>query len=380
MKGSIVTRDRKDGRRYFAVWRVNGKQKWKAFRRRKDADVHLTNVVKRVHDGTYREIKPITFQDYAKRWLAGLGNLKPSTVISYRSMLEHGLIPALGEYELSGIGVEHVNKYLSERESTLKAKTLRNHLTLLHKLFADAREGDYLAVNRLNGSRALRRPKALREEDSKEVEILDPAEVNRLLDSVDRHYYALFLTAVSTGMRLGELLGLQWGDLDPTKKIIQVRRTLYKGSYYVPKTKLSKRAIDVGDQLLVTLQGIERERFGSTAAPVDAPMFTTPDGVLIDPDNLRHRIWLPTLAKAKLRHVVIHSLRHTYASLLISQGENPKYIQTQLGHSSIKLTMDTYGHLFPREKRQAPARLEGQLMAAREAVQFNWGSACAPNS
>jgi integrase len=373
MKGAIVTRERKDGKRYFAVWRVNGKQKWKGFRRRKDAHAHLISVLKRVHEGTYREIKPVTFRLYAEKWLAGLGNLKPSTVASYRSVLEHGLIPVLGDRELVSIGVEDVNAYLSSVQSKLKAKTLRNHLTLLHKLFEDAREGDYLAANRLSGSKALRRPKILREEDEVEVDILDAEEVNRLLDSVDPHYYPLFLTLVSTGTRLGEALGLQWGDLDSGRKTIQIRRTLYRGAYYVPKTKQSRRAIDVGDQLLDTLRGLKRERFGTESAPVDAPIFTMSTGVLIDPDNLRHRIWKPALAKAKLRHVVIHSLRHTFASLLISQGENPKYIQTQLGHSSIKLTMDTYGHLFPREKRHAPARLEGQLMAAREVVRSNSG-------
>jgi len=363
--GSIVIRERKDGRRYFAVWRANGKQKWKGFRRRKDAAAYLTNVVKRVHDGTYREIKPVTFREYADRWLAGLGNVKPSTIAAYRSVLQRRLIPALGDRALGSIDVEDVNAYLSAQAGKLKAKTLRNHLTLLHKVFEDAREGDYLAVNRLTGSRALRRPKALLEGDETEVEILDPGEVNRLLDSIDGDHYALFLTAVSTGMRLGELLGLQWGDVDWTARTIRVARTLYKGSYYLPKSRRSKRNIDVGDQVLVTLRALERQRFGEANALPDGAVFVSGEGAVIDPDNLRNRVWLPALAKARLRHVRIHSLRHTYTSLLIAQGENIKYISSQLGHAGVQITLDRYGHLFPAEKQQAPARLEAQLAAAR---------------
>jgi integrase len=118
----------------------------------------------------------------------------------------------------------------------------------------------------------------------------------------------------------------------------------------------------VGDQLLDTLRGLVREQFGTTAALPDAPMFTTPERVLIDPDNLRHRIWMPALSRAKLRHVVIHSLKHTFASLLISQGENPKYIQTQLGHSGIKLTMDTVGTCSRERSDRQPRALRGNYL------------------
>ena len=94
-------------------------------------------------------------------------------------------------------------------------------------------------------------------------------------------------------------------------------------------------------------------------------MFVTPTGALINPDNLRHRVWARALKAAGLRHVTMHSLRHTYASLLIAQGENIKYISEQMGHASIQITVDRYGHLFPSTKRLAPARLEAQLAAGR---------------
>jgi integrase len=323
--------------------------------------------VKKLDDGTYRDLTPITFKAYADKWLAGLAGVKPSTARDYRSMLEHALVPAFGSCSLGTLTVDDVNGFLAKRAGILKPRTLTKYLTLLHKLFEDAVEAGHLTVNRLHKSRALRRPKALRPEDEGEVEILDATEVNQLLDKVEGQYVTLYVTLVLTGMRLGEALGLQWGDIDWSARQIRIRRTLYKGTYYLPKSRKSRRAIDVGDQVLGALRGVERERYGEAGAPAEASVFVTPSGAPINPDNLRHRVWLPALQAAKLRHVTMHSLRHSFASLLILQGENPKYISEQMGHASINITMDRYGHLFPSTKRQAPARLEAQLAAGKAA-------------
>jgi integrase len=365
MTGFILTRESTDGsKRYDACWRVNGKQKSKTFTRRKQAERYLTDVVKKVQDGAYVEIKPTTFKAFAERWLEGLGNVKPSTRRAYVSIVTHQFVPAFGDQFLMALGVDDVNAWLRAREGRLRVKTLRNHLGLLHKILDDAREGGYLAVNRLHQSRALQRPKAIREDDEGEVEVLEPAEVHHLLDAVPPEYYPIFLAAVCTGMRPGELLGVQWGDLDEASRQIHVRRTVWRGGFYVPKTKRSKRKIDVGDQLLGVLARWRRERYGEAAPPPDALIFPGGDGGPLDLDAVRKRVWGPALAKAGLRHVRIYSLRHTFASMLISQGENIKYISTQLGHASVQITLDRYGHLFPDEKRTAASRLEAQLAAA----------------
>jgi integrase len=369
MKGTIITRTLAGGKAkaYDVRWRVDGRQKSQTFARRKAAETFLADIVKKVHEGTYRELQPITFKAYAEKWLAGLGGgIKPSTARSYQSILEHQLIPSFGARQLASLTVDDVNMYLAARAGGLKPKTLRNHLVLLGKLFADAMESGHLAVNRLAKSKALRRPRALRPEDDAEVEILDAAEVNQLLDKMSPDYLPLYITAVSSGMRLGELLALQWGDVDWSTRQLRVRRSLYKGQCYLPKSKKSRRAIDVGDQVLGALRGLERARYGEAGAPPDAYVFLRPDGTLIDPDNLRNRVWGPAVKAAGLRHVTQHSLRHTYASLLIAQGENPKYISAQLGHASIQITMDRYGHLFPNQKRTAAARLEAQLAAGKD--------------
>ena len=283
MKGFILTREVKDGtkpdgtpraaKRYDACWRVDGKQKSKTFPRRKQAERFLTSVVGKVQDGTYVEIKPVTFKTFAEAWLTGLGDLKPSTRAGYASLVTRRLIPAFGDRSLTALTVEDVNGWLGASAEQLRPKTLRNALALLHKLLADAKEGHYLAVNRLSGSRALRRPRALRATDETEIEILTPAEVHRLLDALAPAYAPLFLTAVSTGVRLGELLALQWGDLDEAGHRLSVRRTAYRGTFYVPKTKRSRRTIDLGDQLLAVLSRVRRDRYAETLPPPDALIF-----------------------------------------------------------------------------------------------------------
>jgi integrase len=190
--------------------------------------------------------------------------------------------------------------------------------------------------------------------------------VGRLLDAVDPHYAPLFLTAVHTGMRLGELLGLVWGDLDWAGSRIHVRRSVYKGQPFVPKSKRGKRFIDIGDQLIGALRTLERARYGDDGAPLDALVFVTPQGSRIDPDNLRGRVWEKALKKAGLRHVKIHSLRHTYASLLVDQGENLLYVSRQLGHASIQMTADVYGHRLKDQRKQtAASKLEETLLGTR---------------
>jgi Phage integrase, N-terminal SAM-like domain len=116
MRGWIVSRTAKDGsKRYDAAWRVDGKVKTKTFARKKDASQYLTNTVKKLDDGTYRDLTPITFKAYADKWLAGLAGVKPSTARDYRSILEHALVPAFGSCSLGTLTVDDVNGFLAKR-------------------------------------------------------------------------------------------------------------------------------------------------------------------------------------------------------------------------------------------------------------------------
>ncbi|SRR6266545_4542652 len=372
----------------------------RGFETQKAAQAFVTEVLGKLQTtGTYTEPKSVGFTEYARTWLDGR-DVKASTRASYRAVLglgtpghafrrgrdeqtcgatgqdgapcdvpksghprPHQLVGFFGDRPLDSITTSDVNRYITTARKSLSVKSVRNALLVLNTLLADAQADNYLAVNPV-ASRRVQKPRAVRAEELPEpVEILSPEALNRLLDAVPAASYALFLTAVSTGARLGELLAFQWGDVDWAQKRIHVRRAAYKGSFLVPKTRNALRAIDVGDQLLAILSGLRLAR-GETPPP-DALLFPGPTGRPLDPDNLRKRVWAAALVKAGLPHRRIHSLRHTFASLLIAQGQDLKYISAQLGHASITTTIDRYGHLIPGVRRDAGAKLEAQLAAGR---------------
>jgi integrase len=166
---------------------------------------------------------------------------------------------------------------------------------------------------------------------------------------------------VIAGLRLGELLGLQWGDVDFHGRFVEVRRNLVAGRITTPKSGRSRR-VDMSAQLAETLRTLLTSRKAETLRKgwpqVPDWVFCNEEGGPLDGDNLRHRVFYKTLARAGLRRVRFHDLRHSFASLLLQQGESPAYVKEQMGHSSIQVTVDIYGHLIPGANRQAVDRLD----------------------
>jgi integrase len=362
-------------KRYDAIYRdPNGRQRWKTFTKRKDAEKFLASTVVSVHNRSYVELTPVSFTAFVTDWLKNLTGVKPSTRRAYASTITRTLIPAFGDRWLEELDVVTVNGFLG-RQTTAgrKPKTVQNQLALLSKILSDAKEAHHLAVNPLSGSRALRRPRPMKAEDRQEVEAFAPDEVIRLLDALDPSYVPLVQTWVSTGLRPGEVIALQWGDLNWAAKAIEVRRTYYgrEGVDLVLKTLRSRRSVDIGDQLLAVLGRLARERFGEGPIDPSLPVFLTRGGQRIDVDSFRKHIWTPALVKAGLSYRKPYALRHTFATLLLSQGQSVRYIADQLGHSTAMMTLNVYAKWLPRERREAPGRFEATLEAARTALSSN---------
>ena len=174
-------------------------------------------------------------------------------------------------------------------------------------------------------------------------------------------FYAFFLCALRTGMRLGELLELKWADLDFANRVLHVRRLWVAGKVTTTKNR-QRRSVDMSAQLSTVLRRLrtDRKRAALKAGkPMAELVFVTGGGSRVDGDNLRNRVFYRLLERAEVRQVRLHDLRHTYASLLIQQGESLAYVRDQLGHSSIQVTVDVYGHLVPSANRAAVDRLDG---------------------
>jgi integrase len=162
-------------------------------------------------------------------------------------------------------------------------------------------------------------------------------------------------------MRIGEAAGLQWADLDLRQRLAEVRRTVSKGRATTPKSGKARR-VDLSAQLAETLRALliarKRETLRRGWKEVPPWVFVNEAGNPVDTDSFRARIWPRLFAKAGVRQVRIHDLRHSYASLLIAQGESLAYIRDQMGHHSIRVTVDTYGHLVPSGNKAAVDRLD----------------------
>ena len=161
-------------------------------------------------------------------------------------------------------------------------------------------------------------------------------------------------------LRQGEILGLQWHDVDFEKKQIRIARTYNHERFFEPKTRGSLRKIDMAPVLVKELAAWKLASGGKNEGLV----FQSDEGTPIVCHNMKSRHFFPALQKAEIAPIRFHDLRHTYASLMLAQGENVKYIQTQLGHSSPTVTLNVYAHLLKETNQEAVCRLENTIFEA----------------
>lgn len=347
-RGAIVKR----GRTYHIVYRLDGQQKWRAIGpNKKEAEAALAEIMRAIHRSEYQEPKDITFKDFAKVWLSDYASVKVrrSTYTFYETILRLHLIKHFGDKPLKRISTHGIESYLAEKlkEGQLSATTIGYHLRVLKTVLKRAVLWGYL---RSNPADSIEKPKARKAE----MDFLSPEEIKLFLAQVDKDYYALFLMAILTGMRRGELLGLKWGDIDWNSGLVFVRRSLWRGQLVSTKSERAARAIVMSPKLAKTLKLHKLATLGSDLDLI----FCNTDGKPLDPDSLVRNQFHPALRRAGLRKIRFHDLRHTFTSLLIYQGENIKFIQAQLGHASIQTTLDRYGHLLPEGNREAGERLD----------------------
>jgi integrase len=238
----------------------------------------------------------------------------------------------------------------------MKIGTLRKILVSMGQIFRYATRHRYVAYNPFADAE---RPRADQSADQgHKIRVLNSAEINALLDTVkSQKYKMLFKLAIMSGMRQGELLGLKWSDVDWETSQIHVQRTYNNQAWYKPKTKNAERRVDIGPSMIVDLK---RWRVACLPNKLDL-IFPNEAGQPLNHSNMRSRYFEPALKKASLSKVRFHDLRHTFASLLIEQGENIKYIQSQLGHSSPTVTLNVYAHLMKPANQSAARRLEDAI-------------------
>jgi integrase len=302
-----------------------------------------------------------TVETYAKEWLKGLtGNLKTSTVRFYSENLTRHVLPSLGRRPIAGISRRDCRTFVAEiRAKGLKLNTVRGIVRTLSAMLSQAVEDEKLPANpALRLGRYLRRG----DEPKPQIQPLTREEAAHLAAVARVHFprwYPFVLCALRTGLRLGELLALHYGDLDWNSRFIVVQRNLVRGVVTTPKSH-QRRRVDMSTQLAAALlewRLSQQARAFKKGTSLPRWVFPSLEGTALEERNVRH-VFKRLLEKAELRRIRLHDLRHTFASLLLQQGESIVYVKEQLGHASIQITVDTYGHLIPGANRSAVDRLD----------------------
>lgn len=315
------------------------------------------------------EEKPETpkFKDYAEIWLNGyIKSLRRhSTFTRYQDILGRYIYPTLGNKLLSEIRRGEIRDLLLKlHRNGLSKPTITLVKDVISGPLAFAVDEELIPVNPTVGI-----TKRLQLGRDKRITIspLNRDEVDLFLTTCKERapdFYPFFLCASRTGMRLGELLGLQWGDIDWNSKFIMVQRSYKLGRITPTKTGKTRR-VDMSDQLIEALRSLHalRKREALRGGQGEVHEITFHRGGKHMEQNYTRRVFKRVLMWAGLREIRLHDLRHTFASLLLSDGASVVYVKEQLGHSSIQMTVDIYGHLIPGSNRHMVNRLDTQPSA-----------------
>jgi integrase len=336
------------------------------------------------------EDKPPTFGEYARRWQKEYADVhcKPSTARKHEEVLRLHLLPVFERIRLSEITRDRLKQLIAQLVTkpkisrkraaegepeatveTLSRNSIRLILSTLRVILSQAVEDGIIAANpaarigrfvKVDKERFRPSPLGREEAESflKAAREICPA------------YYTLFLTALRAGLRRGELVALTWGDIQfgqdeaDSNRYILVQRNYVHGQFTTTKSKKYRR-VDLSKQLRTELLHLRDQRLleafqqGKSSIMEDL-VFPAPEGGILHPDNLYHRYFLPCLEHASLRRIRFHDLRHTFGSLLIQGGVSLAYVKDQMGHSSIQVTVDIYGHLLPGANVSYVDRLDSE--------------------
>ncbi len=359
---------RQRGTKWCVCINHKGKRKLKVVGDRKAAEMVASKLRVQLALGDFQIEEPgrqPTFQECAERWLEGhvRANCRPGTQREYRRLLERFAFPRFGAKPLADVGREDLKRLISEMQGVgLSRNTIAVAVAPVREIFNEAIDDGAKFVNPAD-----RLGRYLKDKTDRRLTIvpLTAEEVQRLLEAAQRlsHMFYLFLlTAVRTGLRLGELIGLQWGDLDFNGRFVEVKRQWTRGAYGPTKSGKLRR-VDMSLQLCEALRQAQDSRRAECAVQgrdldAEEPVFCTSAGTPLDASHVRMRLLRRCLREAGLRQIHPHLLRHTFASLLLANGENLVYVRDQLGHHSITITVNTYGHLIPGSNKQAVDRLD----------------------
>jgi integrase len=292
--------------------------------------------------------------------------VSPATAVRYRHIVQRRLIPALGYIPLLRLSPQSIQRYLADvMSSGLSPSTALYDYRVLHAALARAERWGYIGRN---PARHVDPPSPA----PREATIWDEEQVRLFLADAKRHspYYALYLTAVLTGLRQGELLGLRWRDVDLAIGTVQVRQTIYRlyGAgrqdpivAKAPKSRKSRRVVPIPRVVRAVLMELRDATAYGSRPDWTRLVFCQPNGKPLHAANIVRRDFHARIARLGLPRIRFHDLRHTYASHLYRLCRDASVVRDALGHASSAFTLDTYDHPISSLMLQASEELAGRL-------------------
>ena len=298
-----------------------------------------------------KTVAAATFEEYANTWktLTVPATCKPSTVSDYQGILKNHVLPVFGKTTVNEINRFMVKRFLMKKITDGFASSTVTHMkNAVSGVLNLAVDDEILPTNPAHNVGKIFK----RQNPKPKIDPFNTGELAILLGSYQIHFprpYPLILTLARTGIRFGEGLGLQWKDIDFKGRFITIERSLSKGRLETPKNGQSRK-VDMSQQLTNTLRELKHHRKVETLkrgwARMPEWVFVTMNGEPYHESYIR-RMFYKALKKENLRKIRVHDLRHTYATLRISKGDNIADVSNQLGHHSVKFTMDIYYHWVP---------------------------------
>ncbi|PHE73276.1 site-specific integrase [Bacillus wiedmannii] len=367
MKGS-VKKDKKTGKYYYTVDigidPLTGKRKQKkkrGFITKKEAENALTKVLSEVNTGTYIEPSKLSYGEYLQDWFnTKKHSVGIQTAKVLKGYLNSRIIPSLGNFKLAKLTSLHMQNYVNSlRDDGLKRGTIEKIIKIIRNSLEHAIDLELISKNVATKTKL---PKS----DKEELTVWNEQEVQLFLKvAQDSRYSIVFHMALVTGMRQGELLGVRWKDVDLEKGHLTISQTLsHDGKTFLlgGKTKSSLRKILLPASTITKLKKhravMLQEKLSQGEEYQDNDLvMCTPYGTPINPANVRRSL-NALIKKAAVPKIRFHDLRHTHATLLLAKGVNVKVISERLGHSNIKITLDTYSHVLPTMQEDAVNKIE----------------------
>jgi integrase len=313
----------------------DGRNRWRTVGpRKRDAEIVRDEINRRIALGALYPSEPQTFAEFVERWLERYAQrVRPATLASCRDSLRRLVV--FDEWQLETIRAADVEDHVfTIAQRAPRAAELM--LDTLKMILRSAKERGQTIDEAVLRVRPPRRERA-------EMRFLDWSEVDRLSYETVEPYGNLVRFACLTGMRQGELFALRDRALDLGRGTVVVEAGARDGKLVPTKTAAGRRQVRLSGESVRVL----REQFLARRPNELGLVFPTPNGAVWRKDNFMSRVFRPAVRRANLAPLRFHDLRHTYAALMVAAGAHPKLLQAQLGHTSINVTLNTYGHLFP---------------------------------